>query len=185
MADFSAKRRRTGKSEEGLKAALAIVVPRVLRDSFLCSWIVEAADCLSVYRAMSLLSKQFARDFVLNRRFRYAFRRDLAWRFPRLSREMWAAVYYHRLNGEVHRVGGPASIVCYPGYTVTEWRVMGKLHRDGDEPAVVHEYENGHGYTYHYYKNGLRHRDGGKPAVFRSYELAAREYWVDGMRVFE
>ena len=45
-------------------------------------------------------------------------------------------------------------------YHVTKHYKNGKLHRDGDKPAV--EYANGHKY---YYKNGKQHRDGDKPAV--------------------
>ena len=41
-----------------------------------------------------------------------------------------------------------------------EWRRNGKLHRDGDEPAVV--YGNG---TKVWYKDGKKHRDGDRPAI--------------------
>ena len=49
----------------------------------------------------------------------------------------------------------------------------GKLHRDGDEPAVI--WSNG---TKEYYKNGKSHRDGDKPAVIWS--DGAKWYYKNG-----
>jgi hypothetical protein len=51
-----------------------------------------------------------------------------------------------------------------------------KLHRDGDQPAVVHP--DG---TVEFYKNGRRHRDGELPAIIRA--NGALRYYVDGRRV--
>jgi len=49
----------------------------------------------------------------------------------------------------------------------------GKLHRDGDEPAVI----TSSGSKY-YYKNGELRRDGDEPAVIQS--NGYKEYWKNG-----
>ena len=49
----------------------------------------------------------------------------------------------------------------------------GKLHRDGDEPAVIES--DG---TENYYKDGKRHRDGDKPAVIQLNE--SKRYYKNG-----
>jgi antitoxin component YwqK of YwqJK toxin-antitoxin module len=51
----------------------------------------------------------------------------------------------------------------------TEWRLDGKLHREGDLPAI--EYANG---AKSYYKNGSPHREGDLPAV----------EWVNGDKTY-
>ena len=56
------------------------------------------------------------------------------------------------------------------------WRnIAGKLHRDGDKPAVV--YSNG---TQEWWVNGQRHRDNGLPAIVRA--DGHQEWWVNDLR---
>ena len=60
---------------------------------------------------------------------------------------------YHSYNGKPARV--------YWG--ISEWYKHGKLHREGDLPAV--EGSRGHK---EWWVDGRRHREGGNPAVIRS-----------------
>ena len=54
-----------------------------------------------------------------------------------------------------------------------EWRRYGKLHRDGDKPAVILA-----GGTQMWYKNGVKHRDGDKPAyLFLNGEITTVAKW--------
>ena len=48
-------------------------------------------------------------------------------------------------------------------YGTQVWRVNGKLHREGDKPAVIHP--SG---TQMWYVNGNVHREGDKPAVINT-----------------
>ena len=59
-----------------------------------------------------------------------------------------------------------------------EWYRHGKLHRDGDKPAI----EDADGGR-EWYRDGKRHRDGDKPAV--EHPNGTREWWVDGKRIRE
>jgi len=54
--------------------------------------------------------------------------------------------------------------------------VGGKLHRDGNLPAI--EYKNG---SRKWYKHDLLHRDGGLPAV--EYADGGKEWFVNGEEV--
>jgi hypothetical protein len=68
------------------------------------------------------------------------------------------------VNGLLHSWDGREPIywpVAINGkYTVTEWRLDGKLHRDGDLPAQI--YQNG---SQKWYQHGLLHRDNDQPAM--------------------
>jgi hypothetical protein len=57
------------------------------------------------------------------------------------------------------------------------WYKDGKLHRDGDLPAI--EYANSLRY---WYKDGKLHRDGDLPAV--EYASGTKEWYKDGLRYF-
>ena len=60
----------------------------------------------------------------------------------------------------------------------TEWRVGGKLHRDGDLPAVERaDGDKERGYK-SWWKNDKRHRDGDLPAV--EYISGTKEWWKNG-----
>jgi len=64
--------------------------------------------------------------------------------------------YYYK-NGKLHRDGDKPAVIWADGTKF--YYKNGKLHRGGDKPAVI--YTNGT----KYYKNGELHRDGDKPAV--------------------
>ena len=51
----------------------------------------------------------------------------------------------------------------------------GKLHRDGDQPAII--YASG---TKTWYKNGQPYRDGDQPAII--YADDTKEWWRNGVR---
>lgn len=55
-----------------------------------------------------------------------------------------------------------------------KWKLEGKLHRDGDLPAIIYA----HG-TREWWKNGKKHRDGDLPAVEYNDGLSG-EWWKDG-----
>lgn len=67
-------------------------------------------------------------------------------------------------HGRLHRTDGPAEI-WEPGKDMYKerWFKNGKVHRDGDEPAVT--YQSG---TQEWVKNNKWHREGDKPAVIDS-----------------
>lgn len=91
---------------------------------------------------------------------------------------------------KMERINRSVSVYCYKekeevevkeykdnyGKTVCkEWRKEGKLHRDGDLPAV--EYIRG---SKQWWKNGVPHRDGDLPAVI--YANGRKEWWKHGKR---
>lgn len=55
-------------------------------------------------------------------------------------------------------------------------RVIGKLHRDGDKPALINSDAG-----LEWFVHGRRHRDGDKPAVMHN---GGHEKWFHGRRVF-
>ena len=64
-----------------------------------------------------------------------------------------------------------------------EYRKNGKIHRDGDNPAVVHHNGDGIIKSVSYYKNGERHRVEDKPAWVWYYNDGSVEietYYKDG-----
>ena len=67
-------------------------------------------------------------------------------------------------KGKLHRDGDKPAIICHDG--TRKWYKNGKLHRDGDEPAVIH-----HDGTKEWYKNGKLHRDGDEPAMIRPFGM--------------
>jgi hypothetical protein len=62
----------------------------------------------------------------------------------------------------------------------------GKLHRDGDLPAIVYQRSSGATSTFgvcgQWFRHGLLHREGGKPAVVDSNDVESAEWWVNGVR---
>lgn len=69
-------------------------------------------------------------------------------------------VLYHDVSGQLHRVGGPASVDFTNGSY--EWRIHGYNHRDGGGPAVYFV-----GKTMIWADHGKIHRVGA-PAIIRS-----------------
>jgi hypothetical protein len=69
-------------------------------------------------------------------------------------------------------------------YGAQKWfDAYGKLHRDGDLPAVVWSHGTTEWYQHGFqswWKHGLRHRDGDLPAVVWS--DGTKQWWVDGVR---
>ncbi len=71
--------------------------------------------------------------------------------------------------------------INYQGDGCTEWRLLGKLHRESgdrnkDQPAVI--YDNG---MLSYYKFGVLHRDGDKPSI-KHPSHSYRSYYKHGQR---
>lgn len=79
----------------------------------------------------------------------------------------------HVEKGKLHRDGDEPAVIHADG--VKEWWKNGKYHRNGDGPAII--YPSG---TKEWWKNGERHRDGDKPAVIRADEV--KEWWKNGER---
>lgn len=76
------------------------------------------------------------------------------------------------LNNKLHRINGPAFIRKHDLYI---WLKDGKLHRDGDMPAV----ENESGNMKIYCKDGYFHRENG-PAFI---EGTRQTYWLNGEEI--
>lgn len=74
-------------------------------------------------------------------------------------------------NGKLHREGDLPAVECF--YSYKAWYKNGKLHRNDDLPAV----EGFDGYKA-WYKDGKPHREGNKPAVI--YPNGNKEYWING-----
>ena len=73
-------------------------------------------------------------------------------------------------NGKLHRDGDLPAIVWKNGGK--EWYKNGKYHRDGDLPAI--EYADGDKY---WWKNGKLHRDGDLPAIEYAKGKKYKKYW--------
>ena len=59
----------------------------------------------------------------------------------------------------------------------------GKLHREGDKPALILYYPNGQVYCESWYQNGKRHREGDKPAERYYYpngQVSHEKYYKNG-----
>ena len=85
--------------------------------------------------------------------------------------------------GRLHRDGAPA-VVDDRGLQM--WYNHGKLHRDGDMPAITWSDHEG----FEWWNDGKRHRDGKEPAVIRhGYsrygKLDTSQWWKHGERVTE
>ena len=78
-----------------------------------------------------------------------------------------------RYNGKIHRDGDKPAIVYYDGST--QYYKHGQLHRDGDEPAAI----GTTGYRA-YWKNDKLHRDDDKPA--RIWPDGRVEYYKNDVR---
>lgn len=130
----------------------------------MCSWIAQWD--LDAYRVLSRLSRQFAKDFVLNVAFRKDFREKLAWHFPRrfLRETMFCSImeWHHRLSNQLHSLYEPAQISKWARGRVDIWYQDGQIHRDGDLPAF--EERDG---KQAWYKKGVLHRENG-PALITS-----------------
>lgn len=79
-------------------------------------------------------------------------------------------------SGKLHRDGDLPAIIWDDGRH--DHYKHGNLHRDGDKPAIY--YSNGESPFVAYVKNNKRHRDGNKPAIIREDHY---EYWVNGKRI--
>lgn len=71
--------------------------------------------------------------------------------------------------GKLHRDGNEPAIECFDG--TKKWYKYGKLHRDGDEPSIIW----GMGGK-EWYKHGKRHRDNDLPAL----EFNGNKKWYRG-----
>lgn len=78
-----------------------------------------------------------------------------------------------QLDGKLHRDGDLPAVIKANGDR--HWYQHDELHRGGDKPAI--EMADG---TLHYFKNGVSHRAGGKPTTV--YGTGATEYRVKGVR---
>ena len=76
-------------------------------------------------------------------------------------------------NGKLHRDGDMPALVSISG--LQAWYKDGKLHRDNDMPAIVHV--NG---DKEWVKDGYWHRDGDLPAIV--YASGAMEWYTNGKR---
>jgi hypothetical protein len=77
------------------------------------------------------------------------------------------------VDGKLHRDGDQPAIIRTNG--VQLWYVDGKLHREGDQPAII--FANG---DQEWYVNDNRHREGGQPAILRA--IGDQEWYFDGER---
>lgn len=99
------------------------------------------------------------------------------WYVARALRGSESAAHAHRwVNGELHRDGGGRRPARVYESGKQEWYEYGKLHRVGDQPAIVWPARG----LYEWWTAGRRHRDYNAPAVVSP--EAGREYWRDGVR---
>jgi antitoxin component YwqK of YwqJK toxin-antitoxin module len=83
--------------------------------------------------------------------------------------------------GEFHSFFGQPSVITINNLTnefwEKQWHKNGKLHREGNKPAVI--YWNKQGEISHLYfcKNGLFNGDGDLPALFVKYNKTIIKYW--------
>jgi hypothetical protein len=77
----------------------------------------------------------------------------------------------HYLDGKLHREGDKPAVI--ERKQMNEYWLHGELHREGDKPAVI--WANG---TVEHYQRGRKHRDGDKPAVI--YLNGDVQYWLHG-----
>lgn len=77
------------------------------------------------------------------------------------SEYYYGDIKYTNDKGEIHRENGPA-IITTDG--IQKWYFNGKLHRDGDLPAVYNKDMT----VVKYYKHGNIHRDGDLPAIINN-----------------
>lgn len=73
---------------------------------------------------------------------------------------------YFYENGKKHSIDDQPAVIYNTGRK--QWLKYGKLHRDGDKPAVVSPVDDVTGGFVAYFRDGLIHRDG-KPAVIYRY----------------
>lgn len=90
--------------------------------------------------------------------------------------EMVAGARMWKKGGKLHRDGDRPALVGADGTQI--WYQHGWRHRDGDRPAVI--LANG---TQEWYQHGKRHRDRGRPAIL--FADGRREWYVRGRRVEE
>jgi hypothetical protein len=80
-------------------------------------------------------------------------------------------------DGKLHRDGDLPAVVCANGRQ--QWWKHGKRHRDGDLPAVM--WPSGARF---WYQHGQQHRDGDLPAVVHTSGTQKwwKQWWVDGVQ---
>ena len=81
---------------------------------------------------------------------------------------------YHIVDGLLHREDGPALIT----YSASYWFINGRLHREGDEPAMVFSDQ----ILMSWWKNGKRHRIDTPAVVHGGLD---DEWWVNGVKYRE
>ena len=81
--------------------------------------------------------------------------------------------YWKNKAGRLHRDGDLPAVVYLNGSQ--KWYKNGQHHRDGDLPAIV--YWDG---SQEWYKNGLQHRDGDLPAYIGSSGSGTQLWYKDG-----
>jgi hypothetical protein len=80
---------------------------------------------------------------------------------------------YYNEKGQLHRIDGPA-VEYVDGEK--QWWVNGKLHRDGDLPAVI-KYEDGKLSYEGWFENGLEHRIGSPSSIFYTDGIKPNTFW--------
>jgi len=98
----------------------------------------------------------------------------------------------YRVNGRLHREGGPASISRWSTGAVTfeEYRLKGRQHRDPADGAAFIDRDGNTGVVVqeHYIWNGKLHRDpnDGPAVIYRDWKTGItwnREYWLHGQQI--
>ena len=91
----------------------------------------------------------------------------------------------YELNGKLHREGDLPAIICsYSELHIEEWWKDGKRHREGDLPAIINI--NIDSSRHEWWKDGKPHRDGDFPAyiyIWTGFHRGShKEWWKDGKR---
>jgi hypothetical protein len=79
---------------------------------------------------------------------------------------------YYNKKGKLHRDGDQPAVVL--GNVETRWYQNGKLHRDGDQPALIMSSGGKE-----WWVKGERHRDGDQPAVIK--ENGTKKWYQNGL----
>jgi len=89
---------------------------------------------------------------------------------------------YTNDEGEIHRDGDEPAIVHTDGTNEWySWYQHNKVHRDGDKPAIDFSKKPGDG-SLMWYKEGKQHRDGGPSTIAVD---GYKEYWLNDVQVTE
>jgi hypothetical protein len=89
----------------------------------------------------------------------------------------------------LHSINDNPARIDFENYRL-EWYSEGRLHRDGDKPAVVTFTEDGCLLSLEWYYAGRQHRDGNRPAVIvyqhkdncETPKKLYREWWLNGVK---